>query len=139
MPEGIDEVGDLVVFFERVTQRMVGSDHVVVSATLFPALDAPDGLQIGEDLGGGALGDVDAFGNLLEAEIGRCADGEQHVRVIGEERPRAFGGHGRSLHRTREYERRQKASPNWIAAVSVCHVTGKRVAMVVFERTGARL
>jgi hypothetical protein len=95
--EGVDEVGDLVVFFERVAQWLLSADHVVVSATQFAAFDASDGFEVGKDLSGRAFGDVDAFCDVFETKVGRCTDGKEDVCVIGKKRPGALSGHLQSL------------------------------------------
>ena len=91
--ECVDEVGDLMVFLERVAEGVVGSDDVVVPASVFAAFDASDGFEVEQNLGGGAFGDVDALGDVLEAQIGSGGHGEEDVRMVGEERPGAFGRH----------------------------------------------
>ena len=74
--ECVDEVGDLVVLFEGVAERVVGADDVVVPSALLASFDTSDVFEVGEDLGGGAFGDVDAFGDVFEAQVGCGADGE---------------------------------------------------------------
>jgi hypothetical protein len=95
--EGVDQIRDLMVFFERVTQWLLGADNVMVSAPQLATFDASDGFEVGKDLGCGAFSDVDAIGDVFEAEVWRCADGEEDVRVIGEECPRAFNRHSCSV------------------------------------------
>ncbi|MFT4866601.1 MAG: hypothetical protein ACI8RE_002799 [Ilumatobacter sp.] len=95
--EGVDEIRDLMVFFERVAQWLLGADDVVVSAPQLAAFDASDCFEIGKDLRCRAFGDVDAISDVFEAEVGRRADGKEDVCVIGEERPRAFNRHASTL------------------------------------------
>jgi hypothetical protein len=96
------EVVDLVVLFKGVAKGNVGANDVVVSATLLDAFNASDRLEVGEDLRRGALGDVDAFGDVFEPEVRRRGDSEEHVSVIGEKRPVPFSSHAWRLPETSE-------------------------------------
>jgi len=87
--ERVEELGDLVVLLEGVAQVESLVDGVVVSPSAALTAKVAVALEVVDDLGSGALGDAHEVGDLPEAEI-RCArDGEEHVGVVGEERPRA--------------------------------------------------
>ncbi len=81
------------MLFERMTQREVRLDDVVVAASALDPLHAADRFEVGQDLTRGPLGDVDPLGDVLQPKIGRGCDCQQDVSVVREKRPRSFDSH----------------------------------------------
>ena len=87
MGEGLEQLVDVVVVFEGMPKVMVRVDDVSVPTPFANAGDVPVGLEVGDDLHRGAFGDADEIGNVPDPEIRGSGDGQQHVGVVGEERP----------------------------------------------------
>lgn len=83
----MEQLGDLVVFLERVPEmQMLGNGVVVAPSPPFPAEIAVE-FQVHHDLHGGPFGDADEVGDLAQAEVRCLGHGQEHVGVVGEEGP----------------------------------------------------
>lgn len=88
LPESVDEVGDAVVCFQRMTQVTIGVDAVVVAASHLGALDVPAVDEVTDDELGRAGRDADLLGDRGQGLVGVGGQAQQDVRVVGQERPR---------------------------------------------------
>ena len=70
-----------------MAQGAVEIDLVVVSATDPGAFDVATFHQVGDDRLSGALGDPDAGGDIPAPDAGVTGDADQHMTMVGEERP----------------------------------------------------
>ena len=76
---------------DGVAEAAARVDHVVIPAPDLGAADVSIGDQVGEDPLGRPFGDADPVGDVTRARPGVVRDAEEHVRVVGEEVPRAGG------------------------------------------------
>lgn len=82
-----DQLVDGVAGLERVPEGPAGGEVVAVAPSLSPAgqVFGPD--EVVEDELHAALGDADAFGELPDPHRRVSGDREQHVTVVGQQRP----------------------------------------------------
>jgi hypothetical protein len=73
--------------FDRVAQRSVRVDVVMVAAADPGSLHVAVPHKISDDRLGGALGDPDSGGNIPGPDAGVTGDADQHMAMVGEERP----------------------------------------------------
>ena len=78
---------DAVMLFGGVAQREFVVDPVVVASPDPDRLEVARRDQVGEDPLGGSLGDADSFCDVADPQVGLGGDGEQHMCVVGQERP----------------------------------------------------
>ena len=83
-----DQLPDRHLGLERVTEVDLGIDVIPVAATDPFVGDAPRRLEVGEDAGDGAGRDADGVGDVALAHLGVLADRDEHMGVVGQERPR---------------------------------------------------
>ena len=72
---------------ERVAQRSIGIDLVVVAAADPGSCYVALAHEIGDDCLGCTLGDPDPGGDVSASDPGVAGDAHEHVAVVGEERP----------------------------------------------------
>ncbi len=82
-----EEFADLGVLFERVPEGEFGVDLIGVAAADAAGRDVAFLHEVGDDALGGALGDADFGGNILNARFRILGDAQKHVGVVGEESP----------------------------------------------------
>jgi hypothetical protein len=82
-----DQGGDLLVAPDRMTERQVVVDLVAVPPALPEPLDVARLFEIGHDPLHRTLGDADEIGDVAHAHLRLPGDAEEHVGVVGEERP----------------------------------------------------
>ena len=70
-----------------VAQVLVAVDRVLVAAADALAGEVALLDQLGDELVGGALGDADGVGDLTESGVAVLVDVDDHIAVVGEERP----------------------------------------------------
>ncbi len=73
--------------FDRVTQLLIRQDFVVVLPTDFLSADEPLVFEVLHNPLDRPFGDADFQRDFPEYQIGIAVQRDQHVRVIGEERP----------------------------------------------------
>lgn len=83
----LEQLADAVGLFDGVAQRPIGVDLVVVSAAHPGSLHVAVPHKISNDRLSRALGDPDSDGNIPAADAGVTGDADQHMAVVGEERP----------------------------------------------------
>ena len=86
--EHVEEVTHRVLTFEGMSQRGAIDDLVVVPATNLLASQVALPLEIIEDSLHGARGDPDDVAEITLAEIRIATEGDHHMRVVRQERPR---------------------------------------------------
>jgi hypothetical protein len=103
--QDLEQIADLPLLDQGMTQRQVGEHLVVVAPALALAPHVALFDQLGEDLVGAALGDADRVGDVAQAHPGVVCDAEENVGVVGEEVPAALHvsyyitfGYGISIH-----------------------------------------
>jgi hypothetical protein len=98
---GVDQAQELpqcVPFDDRITEREVRIQPIEVAPALPTSLDIAGVLQVTEDLVRVALGNACSRRNFPHARMRPLGKGEQHLGVIGDERPTP---QGRGTERTR--------------------------------------
>jgi len=85
--EDCEEVADLLLAGERIGQRQVGLDGVVVAAPVAPARDVAGVGELDDDPVRGAFGDPDRLADLPQADARVMRDAQQYLGVVGEKRP----------------------------------------------------
>lgn len=73
--------------FDRVTERPVGQDPILVLTPDFFTFDVPCGLQVGDDPLHGAFGNPDLLCHLAKDERRTSCKERQDVRVVRQKRP----------------------------------------------------
>lgn len=76
-----------MVLFSWVTERLFGVDAVVVTAAFTARPDIAGFHEVSDDALGGPFGDAYPFCHVANTQIGFSRNGEQDVRVVGEEGP----------------------------------------------------
>lgn len=79
------------MLLDGMTERDLGMDLVVGSATAALAREVAAPLEVDDDSMSGPLRDADRRSQIAEAHLGVAGDGDQDVRVVGEERPAVVG------------------------------------------------
>jgi EmrB/QacA subfamily drug resistance transporter len=97
-PEG-EEVADLASAGERIWQGQVGLDGIAVASAVTLAGDVASGYELDDDAVGGSFGDPDRVAEFAQPDLGVVRDADQHLSVVGEERPGS-----RSRHRYLDYQ-----------------------------------
>lgn len=82
--------------FDRVSQRLVSEDFVLILAANFLATDKAGSFQVLDDSLHGSLGDADLMGYFAEDLFRLGTEQDQHMGMIGEKRP-AMGLFGERL------------------------------------------
>ena len=72
---------------DRVRQRNVPIDRVLVAAPISPARDVPGGGELDDDSMRGTLGYPDPFTDLAQANAGIAGGADQDPGVVGQKRP----------------------------------------------------
>ena len=83
----VEELADVEVRLGRVAHPQVAVDAVAVAAADSLALDVAGVREVGDDPLNRALGDADASGDVAQPDLGLAGDADQHLRMVGEERP----------------------------------------------------
>ena len=81
------QVSDRAVGFDRVSQRLVGENFILILAADLLAADEAGSFQVLDDSLYGSLGDPDLVGDFAEDHLRLGVEHDQHVGVIGEKRP----------------------------------------------------
>ncbi len=76
--------------FHPMAHRSIGDDVIPVAAPLTMPREAPRSNEILHNALDGAFGDADLLGKIAQAELGVTYEADEHVTVIGEERPASF-------------------------------------------------
>ena len=87
MGEHVEEFADPVMLLGGVSQWEVKFDAVVVASSLAPCRDVSGVGKIGHDALRCTFGDADSFGDVTDAQVRFGSNRQQHVSVVGEERP----------------------------------------------------
>ena len=77
----------MVVLLSWVAERLFGVDAVVVAAAFTARLDIARVHEVSDDALGGPFGNAHPFCHVANTQIGFSGNGEQDVRVVGEEGP----------------------------------------------------
>jgi hypothetical protein len=85
--QDFEQVADLAIVDERVSQGKLGSDLVAITPPVPLSQHVAIVDQLREDLVRSALGDANRGGDVSEANSGIFGDAEQDMSVIGEEVP----------------------------------------------------
>ena len=83
----LEQLADAVGLFYGVAQRLVEVDLVMVATADPGSFHVAVPHEIGDDRLSGALGDPYPGGNVSTADAGVAGDADQHMAVVGEERP----------------------------------------------------
>ena len=83
---------DGVMGFERMPQRQLAVDHVVVAPAVAFAVDDAGVLEFADDPLHGALGDAHPLGHLADADVRFLGQAQEHVAVVAEEGPHVVVG-----------------------------------------------
>lgn len=85
------QVDDLLLTHERVGQREIRLDCVVVATALSPPRYVARRLELPDDPVRRSLGNPDVHTDLAQPDTGVSGDAEKHLRVVGEKRELAGG------------------------------------------------
>jgi hypothetical protein len=93
--EDLEELSDILLARDRVVDRELGVDRVLVAAPISLARDVPGGGELDDDAMRGTLGDPDPFTDLAQSNAWIVSDADQYLGVVGQERPTrcAFPNH----------------------------------------------
>ena len=89
--EEVEQVADLTAELRWVTHQTVPVDDVLIAAAEATALEEAGLDQVGDDALDGSLGDPDVDRDISQPHFGITGDAEQDLRVVGDERPAAWG------------------------------------------------
>src|SRR4051794_38822115 len=90
--EHAEQVADALVARQRVGQRQLRPDRVVVAPAPALACDVAGLDELAHDAVGGALRDAHLLADVAQADARVARDAEQHLGVTGKEGPRCSGG-----------------------------------------------
>jgi hypothetical protein len=90
MSENLQQLANAVVTFCGVTQWEIAQHHVFIAATYFGHLQVPSLFQVGHNAVCGAFGDPYFGRNVSNSDLRLCGNGEKHMGMIRQERPRWF-------------------------------------------------
>jgi hypothetical protein len=85
--EHVEEAADCLRRFERVAHRSVGMHAVLVPSAHPLAIEVPARYEVGHDALRRPLRDSDPSGDVSQPDVGLGGHAQQHVRVVGQERP----------------------------------------------------
>ena len=77
----------MVVAFQRVTQRKLGVELIGVASPGAGPLQVARFDEVSNDPLGRTFGDADPVGKVAVTNAGIASDAEQHMGVVGQERP----------------------------------------------------
>ena len=80
-----------MMLFGRVSEGPFGMDAVVVAAAFSACLDVAGFHEVSNDALSGSFGNAHAFCDVANTQVGFSGNGEQDVRVVGEEGPAVNG------------------------------------------------
>ena len=80
-------MSDVLVAGDRIMDREVGVDRVLVATPVPFSRDVSGVGQLDDDPVRGALGDPHPVTDLTQANAGIIGDADQHLGVVGQERP----------------------------------------------------
>jgi hypothetical protein len=90
--EQVEEAADLLADLCSVTHCLVAVDVVAVASADSDPVDVARFDEVGEDPLGGSFGDSDRFRDVTEADFWVSSETEEHLAVVGEERPTLLVG-----------------------------------------------
>jgi hypothetical protein len=85
--EEVEQWSDLVLGLGGVSHGRLSVDQVVVASSDSAPVDDVCLDEVCDDSLGGSLGDSDCLGDVSEPDVGVLGDAQEHLRVVGEERP----------------------------------------------------
>ena len=81
------QVADHVLAFDAMPHRAVGDDVVAIASPFAMAREASSRFEVVHDALHRTLGDADLLGEISETEPRITGEADEHVAVVGEERP----------------------------------------------------
>jgi hypothetical protein len=85
--QDLEQVADLALLLEGVTQGTPRHDRVAIASALPLAQQVARFDQLGQDPVGGALGNADRRGDVADADPGVVSHADEDVGVVGQKVP----------------------------------------------------
>ncbi len=122
------QLPDLMGLLKWVPERKAGVQHVAVAAALPGSSHVPGFYQVGHQALGRTLGDANLGSYVPASRAGIAGDAQQHMPVVGQERPCRFTG--RHVVRILIHERPSGYGPVGRVAARPGHGGGRRGCQV---------